>query len=94
MTITESKTFTNRDRVIKAVQRELERQDTLWGDPLKQRQTPDKRLTILVEEVGEYAKEVCDHRPDEAYVELIQVAAVAIANAQKYLAGQYGETIG
>lgn len=81
------KEYPDRDTALDLVTMELERQDNLWGTPASQDQTPEKRLAILVEEVGEYAKEVLEHRPKEALEELVQVAAVAIANIERYLAG-------
>ena len=41
-----------------------------------------KRLAILAEEFGEYANAVCDHDVPEQRAELVQVAAVALANVE------------
>lgn len=69
------------------VHKERGRQNILWG---KQHHTPEMWMTILMEEVGEAAKEVFEGRiltkPGEKMGnkkllrdELIQVAAVAVA---------------
>lgn len=63
------------------IKTERERQVQLWGE---QSETPWGWLSILVEEVGEVAKEVNEHDYLEGPSknmedELIQVAAVAIA---------------
>lgn len=51
-------------------------QDARWGE---QNHTPDRWLAILMEEVGEMAKENLECRPLLYRAELIQVAAVAVA---------------
>jgi len=66
---------------------EMARQDSLWGPPVTQDQTPEKRLAILAEEFGEYARAVLEKDPDNARDELIQIAAVALANAERLDAG-------
>lgn len=73
----------NRFIAIGAVVAELHRQDRLWGIPEAQEQTAERRLAILAEEFGEYAKEVCERDALKARAELVQVAAVAIANIQR-----------
>lgn len=73
----------NRYIAIGAVVDELYRQDDLWGIPEAQEQTAERRLAILAEEFGEYAKEVCERDALKARAELVQVAAVAIANIQR-----------
>lgn len=73
----------NRFNAIGAVVAELYRQDDLCGIPESQEQTAERRLAILAEEFGEYAKEVCDRNALKARDELVQVAAVAIANIQR-----------
>lgn len=67
--------------VLQSVARERQCQDAAWGE---QRHSPGAWLAILMEEVGEAAKEIAEStaRPldREAFrEELIQVAAVAIA---------------
>lgn len=82
MTIADDSTR-NRFNAIGAVVAELHRQDRLWGIPEAQEQTAERRLAILAEEFGEYAKEVCERDARKARDELVQVAAVAIANIQR-----------
>lgn len=56
---------------------ERDRQDWKWGS---QRQLSDQEwLTILVEEVGEAAKDILDRKPDHLRTEVTQVAAVTLA---------------
>ncbi len=56
---------------------ERDRQDIKWGS---QRQLSDREwLAILVEEVGEAAKDILDQKPDGLKTEVVQVAAVALA---------------
>jgi len=69
------------DRVIDLVRRERAAQEDKWGE---QNHAPAVYLAILVEEVGEAAKEVNEIRfgsGDAAKLtqELVQVAAVAVA---------------
>jgi hypothetical protein len=60
-----------------AVLDERDRQDVKWGS---QRRLSDQEwLTILVEEVGEAAKDILDQKPDGLKTEVMQVAAVALA---------------
>lgn len=64
-----------------SVSMERLRQDQKWGE---QNHHPDLWASILVEEVGEFAKASLDARfnggdPREIRKELVQVAAVAIA---------------
>lgn len=68
---------------LEAVARERERQDARWG---RQAHAPAAWVAILVEEVGEVAKEVAENVAGDkpldvtAYVaELAHVAAVAVA---------------
>lgn len=63
------------------VNAELARQRALWG---QQDHAPHEWLPILMEEVGEVAKELADSRlgtfnPVRYRTELVQVAAVALA---------------
>jgi NTP pyrophosphatase (non-canonical NTP hydrolase) len=49
-----------------------------WGDcshPLD----PSVKATVLTEEAGEVARAVLDGKPDKLSIELVQVAAVAVA---------------
>ena len=66
---------------LEAVAKERQRQDSKWGE---QSHSPELWLAILVEEVGEVAKEVAESQAKPLDVgayrtELIQVAAVAIS---------------
>lgn len=63
---------------VKAVLMERERQIKLYGI---QNHTPEFWLTILVEEVGEIAKAICEGNKYDLRREAIQVAAVAVAIA-------------
>lgn len=59
---------------------ERERQDAKWGS---QRHLPqDRWMTILTEEVGEVANAILEEDIENLKVELVQVAAVAIAFAE------------
>lgn len=62
--------------VIDEVVGERIRQDSLWG---QQNHVNDRWNTILVEEVGEAAKETYEGDTVKLREELIQVAAVAVA---------------
>jgi len=77
-------------RVLKDVIKERQRQDDKWGE---QNHNPFKYFAILIEEVGEVGRALCDgidfkrkkvefedHKHYQNYRdELIQVAAVAVA---------------
>lgn len=63
--------------VIDQVLAERERQDARHGAPRERGITPHEWLAILVEEVGEVARDVHEKRDPTA--ELVQVAAVALA---------------
>lgn len=74
-------------RIFELVKKERERQDELWG---KQNHPDGLWLTILVEEVGEVARELQGRSPNPEAArikrlreELVQVAAVAIAWAER-----------
>jgi NTP pyrophosphatase (non-canonical NTP hydrolase) len=78
-----------RQMVIRAVDRERDRQNEKWG---RQRHSDGDWLKILIEEVGEVAQAM--QRQNEwgketdasnKYEELIQVAAVALAIAEQFL---------
>lgn len=74
-----------RDKAVADMHSEIARQDGLWGYP--QLNTPEEWVTILLEEVGEYAMAVNTERsgkPSNVYEELIQIAAVAIQAAAYY----------
>ena len=71
-----------RSNVLKEVVDEVDRQEKLWGNKSHH---PSVWLTILTEEVGETAKEICNAGFDSNFLEenykteLIQVAATAIS---------------
>lgn len=60
-------------------------QTAKWGKEVKlinrfgARAYLDRKMSVLIEEVGEFAKEVNDKRLDEMYNEAIQAAAVMVA---------------
>lgn len=69
--------------ILEEVRIERIKQDSRFGWP--RRHEPAWWLTILAEEFGEYARDVCDRKFEEGLYldnmreELIQIAAVAIA---------------
>lgn len=62
--------------VLNEVETERWRQEGKWGE---QNHDSPLYLTIMVEEVGEVAKAILEHRRQEVRAELVQVAAVAVA---------------
>jgi NTP pyrophosphatase (non-canonical NTP hydrolase) len=67
---------TNTCTVLGEVWAERQRQDEKWG---QQDHDAHKWMSILVEEVGEVAKEAFEDDDKNRRAELIQVAAVAVA---------------
>lgn len=67
--------------VAEGIQQERDRQNEKWGP---QNHNPMKWLTILMEEVGEAAKEILEHRPLMYRAEMVQVAAVAQAMIESF----------
>jgi NTP pyrophosphatase (non-canonical NTP hydrolase) len=65
--------------VLREVDRERARQDSIWGE---QNHHPDYWLSILTEEVGEVARAICDRSWLSYREELIHVAAVAVSMAE------------
>lgn len=68
-------------KALEAVLAERARQDARWGE---QNHDPFTYLTILVEEVGEFAQAALHRqfggpKADEMHEEAVQVAAVALA---------------
>lgn len=63
-------------RVLRLVHEERQAQDQKWG---QQNHGLDRWLTILTEEVGEFAMAVLEQQWHEARAEMLQVAAVAAA---------------
>ena len=71
-----------RHRVFVAVEAERERQTEKWGDQWGAGNTPPAtKLAILVEEVGEVAKEVLEGGEENPSLrkELVQLVAVGVA---------------
>lgn len=62
--------------ILREISDERLRQDTKWGE---RNQSPTTWLPILTEEVGEVANAILEGDENNYRVELIQVAAVAIA---------------
>lgn len=68
-----------------AIEDERDRQVKLWGDEpsmISERGTHDylkTKMVVLMEEVGELAKEILDGKNKESLEEAVQVAAVAKA---------------
>lgn len=68
--------------LLQAIQDERDRQDAKWGS---QRKLPQEVwLTILVEEVGEVAESILERDETNYPVELVQVAAVAVAALESW----------
>lgn len=72
----------NFNKILDDIKTERIRQDSKYG--ITRRLTPTEWLPILIEEVGEFAKDICD---DIGYfgnmrAELIQIAAISIAIIQ------------
>lgn len=65
--------------VLLEVLKERKRQDAKWGRPS---QNPDRRMNILMEEVGEASKAILEQDIQNYRTELIQIAAVAVANVE------------
>lgn len=63
--------------VVRDIREERAAQDQKWGS--QREQSYPVWNTILSEEVGEAAKEVLEKRRDKLRMELVQVAAVAVA---------------
>jgi len=75
------------DYALGAVSNEVRRQDMLWGTAETQEQDAAWRLVILAEEFGEYSMEVCKRDLWKQRAELVQTAAVAVANIMRIDAG-------
>lgn len=73
--------MTNREKIMRAVHNERDRQEELWGE---QDHHPERWLSILGEEFGEVCKAVGENEPEEYRTELIQVAAVAVSMVECY----------
>lgn len=70
------------EKILQEIRNERDRQDVKWGS---RRQLPQEVwLTILVEEVGEVAESILKRDNDNYPVELVQVAAVAVAALESW----------
>lgn len=72
--------------VLSEILNERLNQDAEWG---QQNHSPDHWLSILMEEVGEMAKENLERNGDKYREELVQVAAVAVAMIESYDRGNF-----
>ena len=68
--------MSNQEKIVKEILAERDRQDRLWG---VQDHEAFKWVAILLEEVGEYSKDVLEGRMTHAREEVVQIAAVAMA---------------
>ena len=68
------------ETALQEIRAERARQDAKWG--ADRRLDPRTWLAVLVEEVGEVARADLEEDYDNYVVELIQVAAVAVAAVQ------------
>ena len=67
----------SQESILHAIRAERERQDAKFGE---QNHPMVYWLGILMEEVGEVAKDIIENRPThEVEIEIVQVAAVAVA---------------
>jgi NTP pyrophosphatase (non-canonical NTP hydrolase) len=74
--------MTKRDMIINEVHNERDRQDAKFGDQISN--TAQEWLVILVEEVGEVARALCDGNMASYRKEIIEVAAVAVSMAESF----------
>ncbi len=75
-----------RENALAAIKLERQRQTELWGNQWTPGKiSPPEKLSILLEEVGEIARELNDSPPKKVeqyprlYEELVQVGALAVA---------------
>ncbi len=79
--------MTDREAIFEDISRERERQSVkfygphAWGsgDCSSHDVAPMTKVGVLTEELGEVARAVLDHDNDQLGVELVQLAAVAVA---------------
>jgi NTP pyrophosphatase (non-canonical NTP hydrolase) len=69
--------------IISEIEQERKRQDLKFGTPPRSRK-PALYLAVLMEEVGEIARSILEGDSDNYRIELIQVAAVAVAALQDF----------
>lgn len=66
----------HRIEIFNEISLERERQNIKWGD--QSHHSNEKWMVILIEEIGEVAKDLLDGNEVDASVELIQCAAVIV----------------
>jgi NTP pyrophosphatase (non-canonical NTP hydrolase) len=66
-----------RSKILDLIDLERERQDKKWG--YNRKLDPDTWFRVLGEEIGEVARAINEHQPDELITELVQSAAVIVA---------------
>lgn len=72
------------EEVVAAIQVEREYQDKKWGALDRQNdRDPDRWISTLQEEVDEVDTARFEDNEDELFLELVQVAAVAVATLQQ-----------
>ena len=80
-------------RILDQISGERLRQDELWGT---QDHNDGKWMIILMEEIGEAAKDIYENKQENADIELVQCAAVIVAwlesRYRQRLAGNSGTT--
>lgn len=76
--------MSTQEDILQAIREERVRQDEKFGS--QRTHTPEKWLTILVEEVGEVAEAILGEEDKNYPVELVQVAAVAVVALESYYA--------
>ena len=76
------------EQLLQDIQDERARQDVKWGRATERNLTKREWLTILMEEVGEVAESILECDDANYPVELVQVAAVAVAALESYYAQQ------
>jgi NTP pyrophosphatase (non-canonical NTP hydrolase) len=86
----------NRQKIYKLIDEERTRQAEKWnrphdwgsGDCSSPKVEPIVKLAVLHEETGEVARAVLEHNHDMTRMELVEVAAVAVAWLESFDAGQ------
>lgn len=82
------KVSTLRVKLLNEICSERENQDRKWG---QQNHHPERWLSILVEEVGEASKEICEYNGKKYREEMIQVAAVALSMLECFDRNKYAD---
>lgn len=75
--------MSNQQSIIEEIKLERERQDNKFGTQPRNLM-PTVYLAVLTEELGEVARSIIEGDSDNYRVELIQLAAVAIAAIEEY----------